>query len=156
MAKEALYREISKCRLCKNEQLEPIVSLGDQALTGVFPSTKNEKVPSGPLELIKCNDEKNTQTCGLLQLKHSFEVNKLYGNNYGYRSGINQTMSAHLKGIVEDTLKWVTLESGDVVLDIGSNDGTLLKSYPFNKEKRSGNYYKDQSIKGVYKKCSFK
>jgi SAM-dependent methyltransferase len=76
------------------------------------------------LELLWCPDS------GLLQLAHQFDLEALYGENYGYRSGLNQSMVNHLTSKTRHLSKFLDLQAGDLVLDIGSNDGTLLKSYP--------------------------
>ncbi|UCG68439.1 MAG: methyltransferase domain-containing protein [Thermoplasmata archaeon] len=121
-------KEIKKCRICGNPDLIPVFDLGVQALSGRFPYEGEPDPPNAPLEMVKCND-KNSEACGLLQLKHSVPYEELYLNNYGYRSGINRTMSEHLKSIVHRVQEIVDLTVGDVVLDIGSNDATLLNSY---------------------------
>ena len=122
-------KEIKKCRICGSRDLIPILNLGVQALSGRFPSEDEPDPPKAPLELVKCDNTKNTNACGLLQLRHSVSTEELYLHNYGYRSGINQTMRAHLKGIVQHVQEIVNLQRGDVVLDIGSNDATLLKHH---------------------------
>ncbi len=98
------------------------------ALTGVFPNV-GEEIEKGPLTLVKCDDSESTSNCGLLQLNHNYQLEKLYGENYGYRSGLNRSMVSHLQGIVSQIKSRINLEKGDLVLDIGSNDGTLLGSY---------------------------
>jgi len=122
-------KEIKKCRICGNRDLIPILNLGVQALSGRFPIRDEPDPPKAPLELVKCNNTKNTNACGLLQLKHSVSPEELYLHNYGYRSGINQTMRLHLQGIVQHIQEIINLHEGDVVLDIGSNDATFLKYY---------------------------
>lgn len=77
------YKKIKNCRICKSSDLTITLQLGDQYLTGVFPKTKNSSITKGPLDLCLC------QNCGLLQLMHSYNLNELYGDNYGYRSGLN-------------------------------------------------------------------
>lgn len=124
------YKEIDRCRLCGNKELAPVLSLGTQALTGVFPKTRDEKVAAGPLELVKCRQNDAASDCGLVQLKQSYDKNQMYGGNYGYRSGLNPSMARHLHDKVEEIMATVKVRSGDLVLDIGSNDGTLLKAYP--------------------------
>lgn len=121
-----MYSEINRCRICGNADLDPILDLGNQALTGVFPHP-GDVVETGPLELVKCR-ENGYDTCGLVQLKHSFSAEEMYGDNYGYRSGLNRSMVLHLEGIAQSSKNLVRLRPGDVVLDIGSNDGTLLRS----------------------------
>jgi len=119
--------QISSCRICGNQNLIEILDLGDQALTGLFPKSKDESVPIGPLQLVKCHGEEG---CQLVQLRHSFEAERMYGQNYGYRSGLNASMVAHLKSKAEMLQQMNPLKPGDVVLDIGSNDGTSLSFYP--------------------------
>lgn len=125
-----MFRSIDACRICGNTQLAPILDLGEQTLTGVFPRRRDQVLTRGPLELVKCHGEGNT--CGLLQLRHSYDPVELYGENYGYRSSLNQSMVEHLRAKVERLRALVTLEPDDVVLDIGSNDGTTLSFYPDN------------------------
>ena len=121
-----MYTEIKCCRICKNENLVDILDLGNQALTGVFPKP-DECVEQGPLQLVKCIG--GGQACGLVQLKHSFESEKMYGDNYGYRSGLNASMVMHLTEIVSKIENFVHLKDEDLIIDIGSNDGTLLSKY---------------------------
>lgn len=105
----------------------PVLNLGTQALSGVFPKAKTEPITSGPLELVKCVSDRD---CGLVQLRHSYDLNELYGMNYGYRSGLNASMVRHLHGKVRRILHMNVLSPGDLVVDIGSNDGTTLAGYP--------------------------
>jgi len=123
-----LYRKIQSCRLCGNHNLTPIVDLGNMALTGVFPR-HYEKVEKGPLRLVRCNNSKSGKHCGLLQLQHNYNLETLYGDNYGYRSGLNSSMVRHLASIVTHINKYTRLSTGDLVIDIGSNDSTLLQQY---------------------------
>lgn len=119
------FSEILACRICGGTRLERIISLGDQYLTGVFPKSPDERITCGPLDLVKCKEG-----CGLLQLGHSYVSEEIYGDNYGYRSGLNSSMVTHLKQKVASLMEFVQPEEGDAVLDIGSNDGTLLSFYP--------------------------
>jgi SAM-dependent methyltransferase len=124
---------ISACRICGNTQLTKILDLGNQALTGVFPRDPNQKITSGVLDLLKCDASTG---CGLVQAGHSYPMGEMYGDNYGYRSGLNRSMVEHLRGMSERLKQWVTLSKDDVILDIGSNDGTLLSF--FDKPRRIG------------------
>jgi hypothetical protein len=117
------YQQILRCRAGGGANLVTVLNLGQQALTGVFPRTPEQKVTRGPLEVVWCPES------GLLQLRHSFNAAEMYGENYGYRSGLNQSMVDHLAQKVAWLERLVPLAAGDVVLDIGSNDATLLKSY---------------------------
>jgi len=125
-----VHTEISKCRICNNQDLIPVLSLGVQSLTGVFPSRKDQPVTAGPLDLVKCAEKEDGGSCGLLQLRQSYDLNEMYGLNYGYRSGLNRSMVEHLHLKVGKICAVVDLRPGDLVLDIGSNDSTLLQGYP--------------------------
>jgi hypothetical protein len=123
-----MYKKIEKCSICGNTQLECVLDLGEQMLTGVFPREKGAKVTKGPLRLVKCMG--GEATCGLLQLEHSYDLGEMYGDNYGYCSGLNASMVAHLNNKVKRILGLVELRKGDLVIDIGSNDSTTLQAYP--------------------------
>src|ERR1700730_18521110 len=118
------YRRIDRCRISGSQNLVSVLNLGHQQLTGVFPKSREENVTSGPLELVWCPDS------GLLQLAHSYEAQELYGENYGYRSGLNQSMVDHLTRKMGQLSRRADLKAGDTVLDIGSNDCTSLRAYP--------------------------
>lgn len=106
------------CRLCLSPHLHPVVSLGDLAYTGVFPKP-DQRVDSGPLNLMMCPD------CGLVQLDRDFDAAVMYGDGYGYRSGLNASMVRHLHRTA-DRLDALAPVRDRLVLDIGSNDGTML------------------------------
>lgn len=117
------YKEISKCRISGSNNLITMLSLGEQSLTGVFPKSTSEVVTKGPLDLVWCPDS------GLLQLKHSYDLGEMYGDNYGYRSGLNGSMVRHLSNKINFLEKLVQPTEKDLVIDIGSNDATSLKAY---------------------------
>jgi len=114
--------KISKCRSCKNSKIKKTFSLGMQAFTGIFPKYKNEIMPSGELSLVYCD------SCNLLQLENSFDKKKLYGDNYGYMSSLNSSMTSHLLRKA-NLLKKYNLIADDTIIDIGSNDGTFLSFF---------------------------
>jgi hypothetical protein len=118
-----MTREITECRVSGSRNLVPVINLGRQKLTGVFPRERGAAVTEGPLELVWCPDS------GLLQLHHSYNVDEMYGLNYGYRSGLNQSMVRHLTAKVRQLQRLRPLSGGDWVVDIGSNDATTLKAY---------------------------
>lgn len=122
-----MTRTIHCCRICGNTHLHEVLDLGTQMLTGVFPRSRDQRVTVGPLRLVKCM---GGDTCGLLQLAHSYDLGEMYGNNYGYRSGLNASMVRHLYAKVERVLGMVSLRAGDLIVDVGANDGTTLGAYP--------------------------
>ena len=83
--------KISACRSCNSTKLEKCLSLGKQALTGVFPPDTKQKITTGNLSLVYC------KSCTLLQLSENFNRAEMYGSNYGYESSLNPTMVNHLK-----------------------------------------------------------
>ena len=118
-----MYKKIEKCRGCGGAHLITTLKLGNQFLTGVFPRSKLDNITCGPLELVWCEE------CHLLQMAHSFSLEEMYGENYGYRSGLNGSMVHHLQNKVNYLQGLVQLDNNDAVLDIGSNDATSLKAY---------------------------
>lgn len=115
---------MSKCRICKSDKLIEVLNLGNQYLSEFRDDDK--KSPSYPLVLVMC------EKCKQVQLRSTVPQNVLYTDNYGYRSGINMTMRKHLADLVQEAIDTVgdNLNKDDVVIDIGSNDATLLKAYP--------------------------
>lgn len=118
-----IYEEIKSCRICYHDGFKEIYDFGVFASCGYFPSSPDETVLQAPMVLVRC------EKCLLVQLKHNYRLDDLFRHTYGYRSGLNETMKVHLQGLVNETTSLVELRPGDIVLDIGSNDCTLLNSY---------------------------
>lgn len=125
-----MYTKINQCRICGNQNLVLVLDLGEQTLTGIFPKSKDEKITSGPLRLVKCAGLGDV--CGLLQLEHSYDLGEMYGENYGYRSGLNTSMVLHLQTKIKNILSRIAITDGDLIVDIGSNDSTTLQAYPMD------------------------
>ena len=130
-----MYKETAKCRICGNEKLDVIFELGEQHLTGVFPPVEEDFDVKGPVTLVKCT---GNNVCGLVQLKQSYDLDLMYGSSYGYRSGLNASMVKHLEGKIAKIENSISLVDGDVVIDIGANDGTSLKAYTNKNVERVG------------------
>lgn len=122
-----MIQAIDRCRICGLTDLVPILDLGEQMLSGVFPRSRETQVTTGPLQLVKC---KAAEGCGLVQLAHSYDLGEMYGDNYGYRSGLNASMVRHLHDKVARVLSLVDVRAGDLIVDVGANDGTTLGAYP--------------------------
>lgn len=118
-----MYKEITKCRISSSTNLINVLSLGNQYLTGVFPKKRDEKVTIGPVDLVWCPDS------GLLQMKQSYSLEEMYGDNYGYRSGLNASMVKHLQKKIKTLEKLAKPTDQELIIDIGSNDATSLKAY---------------------------
>ncbi len=117
--------KINNCRNCGKKKLIKLFTLGNQYFTGKF-IKYGDKVKKAPINLSICNK------CKLVQLKDRYNLKYMYGPDYGYRTGINKTMSLHVKKITKILSKKVNLKKNDFVLDIASNDGTLLNYYNRN------------------------
>ena len=124
--KSSVYKEIKCCRACHSQELINVLTLGDLAVSDFVDNPKSETGIKAPLELVLCDP--NANGCGLLQLRHTVSNEAMY-RNYWYRSGINQTMINELEDISRMATYVAGLRSGDFVIDIGANDGTLLRSY---------------------------
>ena len=119
------YTTRKTCRVCDSKNLVPLFSLGTQFVSDFI--TKEEIGIKGikcPIDLVMCDK------CTLVQLKHTARQDFLYTRHYWYRSGVTETMRKALLEVTRTAVKCVELCPGDVVLDIGSNDSTLLRSYP--------------------------
>ncbi len=117
--------KLKKCRICKKTTLKKLFSLGNLCFTGKFPP-ENKKIEKKPITLVICKN------CELVQLGHNFNLKYLYGPDYGYRTGINKTMLNHVNRVVNFLSKKTNLKKNDLVLDIASNDGSLLNFYKKN------------------------
>jgi 2-polyprenyl-3-methyl-5-hydroxy-6-metoxy-1,4-benzoquinol methylase len=125
-----VYRKT--CRICDSSALTKVIDLGDQYLQGSFYKEGKEQPPLRkiPMKLMRCDPTLDEKACGLLQMEVSVPPAILY-SSYWYRSGTNQTMRNHLRGIADEASRFVSKSKTDVrVLDIGCNDGTLLECYP--------------------------
>ena len=117
-----MVERIKKCRSCSSDELEPIISLGDHYVTN-FIDSKKEQGEKIPLELILC------KKCNFLQLGHNAPPESMWGDQYWYKSGINRLIREDLKDIIYKSQQLRPVEKGDVIVDIGCNDGTLFDFY---------------------------
>ncbi|MBI3318484.1 MAG: methyltransferase domain-containing protein [Candidatus Omnitrophica bacterium] len=121
---------ITACRSCRrpSKELTPILSLGKLYVSNfVDPSTHEEASRKVPLDLVLC--DAGSGGCGLVQLKHTAPPEWMYPQ-YWYRSGMNASMLRALADITSKAERLAQPSAGDVVLDVGCNDGTLLRTYP--------------------------
>ena len=120
---ETAYTTRETCRVCNSGKLEFVLSLGMHYVSNFVKKEDISKGAKAPLELVLC------QNCSLLQLKHTAPQELLYSGFYWYKSGVTETMRKALRDITKTVERLFRLKKGDVVLDIGSNDGTLLRTY---------------------------
>jgi len=116
-------KKIKHCLLCKNKKLKKIFSLGNFFVSNFVKKKNIKKGIRAPLKLLYCKN------CSLIQLSHIAPQEIMYKRFYWYRSGVTKIMKLGLKDIYKESLKYVKLKKNDVILDIGANDGTLLKYY---------------------------
>ena len=117
---------IKKCRNCQSFRLKYLFSLGKLSYTGKFQKNNKINIKKTDVTLVICNE------CSLVQLLNVYNMKYLYNQDYGYRTGINKTMTMHMKKIQKILCAKADVGSGDFVLDIASNDGTLLNFYKNN------------------------
>lgn len=120
--------KILNCRICNSKNLTTVISLGNQKITSIFKKYgEHNTTKSYPVNLCMC------ENCGLIQVEETTPQDDMYKtNNYGYLSGISNTMKNHLKEYHKEILTKINLNHGDTVIDIGSNDATFLHYYDKN------------------------
>ncbi len=147
--KKNLTKRVKKCLLCTNGKLKKIFSLGNLFVSNFVRKNQIYKGIKAPLTLMYCSE------CSLLQLSHIAPQELMYKRFYWYRSSVTKTMRDGLKDIFNESLKHVSLEKNDVVLDIGANDGTLLKYYKQKKLKTIGCEPAKNLTRQLKKNCHF-
>lgn len=111
------------CRVCYSDKLTNLFSIGNQFVNNFVPEEEVYSGTKAPLELVFC------ENCTLVQLRHTAPQELLYKGFYWYKSGVTETMKLALRDITQQAEKKFNPKAGDVVLDIGSNDGTMLRTY---------------------------
>ena len=115
------FRAIAECLVCGSDEMEEVFDLGAQPLANAWPETPQE-LPRYPLRLMAC------RRCAHCQQAIAVSPKILY-RHYPYVSGTSKTLDDYFRRFAEDAEK----EHGGAkplrVLDIGGNDGTLLKHF---------------------------
>ena len=125
MIKNLVSGPLDECQICSSRDLQPVVHLGhsapcDSPLT-VDGLRQMEK--SYPLQYVRCRE------CGLVQIDYVVDGKELFHPNYPYRSGITQTLRTFLHGLAVRMSEKIGLPKKSLVVDIGSNDGTILQGF---------------------------
>ena len=119
-------KQIDSCRICGNTELTSVFDIGELKINA-FMTEPNEDVGSAPLNLVNCSN------CGLIQLEHTVREKELY-EQYWYLSRLNKKIVDNLQSITQDLNTELNFQQGDLVLDIGANDGTLFRLYVLFKD----------------------
>jgi len=125
---------IDFCQVCGSKNLALVIDLGHQPLCDTLLTTEqlNEPEKIYPLRLWRCQD------CTLTQIDYMVPGAELYAKSYPYRSGITREVVEHMNGMAAECCEVLKLAPGSHVLDIGCNDGTLLKALRDNGMKPVG------------------
>ena len=118
----SFLRPLRSCLCCGGFDLEPLLDLGQHYLTDFLDAPVLDH-PKAPLTLMLCNE------CLFAQLSHIVDRERLF-RSYHYASGVNATIKKHLFDLANDLLVRLGLKASDIIVDIGANDGTFLRSFP--------------------------
>lgn len=118
---EKLYRTCDECRVCGEDALYPFLDLGAMPPSNGFLVSPDERERAFPLEVVFCED------CNHVQLQHTVDREFLF-SEYHYFSSASEPLHEHFAAYA-DAVESRYLDSGDFVVEIGSNDGVLLRQF---------------------------
>ena len=125
-------KKVKKCLLCGRSKLRSLFNVGNLYVSNFVTKNNIYNGTKSKLNLLYCSN------CTLIQLSHLAPQEIMYRRFYWYKSGVTKTMREGLKELFLDCVKKAKLKKNDVILDIGANDGTLLKYFKINKFKTIG------------------
>lgn len=116
---------IHHCQVCGSKNLELVLDLGHQPLciSLLSPEQLHQPETSYPLRFYFCRD------CSLAQIDYAVDPATVFYPDYPYLSGITPELATHLRSISTDVVPMFKVAKDDLVIDIGSNDGTLLSGF---------------------------
>lgn len=109
------------CFACKSSNTELILDLGEMPIANNFLTSPTEYEDVYPLRLCLCVD------CNLVQLDYALKRDKIFNNDYPYFSGVSSIWQKHCREYAYEVTSKLNLDSKSLVVEIASNDGTLLK-----------------------------
>ena len=123
--KKNAYGHVSKCQICGNNILKGILDLGHQPIVQNYRTQKelHEEETTYPLNLVRC------EKCGLVQLDYVVDPKLVFPPHYPYRTGLTNMLIRNFESLAETLKANGSYVDGDLIVDIGSNDGTLLSSF---------------------------
>ena len=119
----------SNCQICNSKKLNLVLDLGHQPLCDSLLTKEmlNKLEKTFPLRMMWCEE------CCLAQLDYCVDGNEVYHPDYPYRTGITKELVEYLENMSDSLIKKYNLNENDLVVDLGSNDGTLLNGFKNNR-----------------------
>ncbi|MEK7680911.1 MAG: class I SAM-dependent methyltransferase [Patescibacteria group bacterium] len=116
---------INACQVCNSRMLHTILDLGHQPLCDslLTESMLNEPEKSFPLRMVWC------ENCTNVQIDYCVDGKEVFYPDYPYKSGVTKELVEYQVNISHSLIKRYGLKPGDLVVDVGSNDGTLLSGF---------------------------
>ena len=116
---------IENCQICNSKNMHVILDLGHQPLCDSLLTKEmlNSSEKTYPLRMLWCEE------CSLAQLDYCVDGNEVYHPDYPYRTGITKELVEYQKTMSDSLIKKYDIKENDLVIDIGSNDGTLLSGF---------------------------
>ena len=123
--KKNILGHLDSCQVCDSENIESIIKMGHFAPCDSLIIEENINKPEStyPMNLGRCKD------CGLVQIDYAVDPAELFFPDYPYRSGITEVLKKNLHAIAKQMVEKVSLQKDSFVMDIGSNDGTVLEGF---------------------------
>jgi hypothetical protein len=118
-------KPIDRCQICDSPNLESILFVGFIPPVNTMPDVGSVPVeqPAYPLELLRCGD------CTLVQIGLEVSAEVLFPESYPYLSGTTRILRDNFADLRTESAKMLDLKKDDLVVDVGSNDGTLLAPF---------------------------
>ena len=116
---------VDRCQVCDSPDLEPVIFVGFLPPVNTFVpiGTRPAEQPSYPAQLLRC------PRCELMQLGLIVDPAILFPPSYAYTSGTTRILRENFAELEAEATPLLGLKKDDLVVDIGSNDGTLLANF---------------------------
>lgn len=124
MTKDHGAVRVTACRMCGGALGDTLLSLGDQPISNLLPKTADEaaSAPRYPLAVAAC------QSCRYVQLTHDLPADAHFHDDYAYVSSASSTWLDHCEDYARDIAEKYGVAKGGLTVEVGSNDGALLKA----------------------------
>jgi 2-polyprenyl-3-methyl-5-hydroxy-6-metoxy-1,4-benzoquinol methylase len=121
----SVSKTILKCQICNNSNLRTLLFLGYLPPVNLMPPIDStfEEQPTFPLELVRC------EKCTLVQISSEVNQTILFSDDYPYLSGSTKVLRENFSNLCQEAQQYIKLAKEDLIVDIGSNDGTLLSNF---------------------------